>query len=134
MEPDIPDRQIVRPKFVGGLILVFLIPTFLFSFTPPSNLLNTVGVLGTFSWLLIRCFRTEQVDFAGLVSEKEARLIWIPSLIFGFLAHRFLSADASIAWFISAGAFGMYEPLVYNLMVGIGIITPREGRGYKGFE
>lgn len=134
VKTEIPERQRVRPKFVVGLIIVFLIPTLLFSFTPPSNLLNTVGVLIPFGWLSVRCFRTQQIDFAGLVSVSEARCIWIPSLVIGVLAYRFVGADACIAWFISAGAFSLYEPAIHNLLVLFGIIIPRERQGYKSFD
>ena len=134
VDAESPNHRAVRPKFVGGLILVFLVPTFLLSLMPLSNLLNTFGVLAPFAWLSARCLRSEQSDFSGLVSRPEARKIWVSCLLFGLLAYYFLGKEASIAWFISAGTFFLYEPFIFDFLVWLGFLPYPKDENYDPFD
>lgn len=124
-------KSVVRAKFFGTLLFVFLIPLYFWVAIFPETFMYIVGVFTPLTPLAFWCFLSGRYEFRLLISSRYAWIVSTFCVTIGVLNVGVDNLDCSISWYISSFIFFMFTTLFRNLLVVFGLYIPESGSSLK---
>jgi len=113
----------VRPRFVGALCLLCLVPIYLTGVIVPDSFWYTAGIAVPFSYFTYRCLFSGAQRFTGMISLSAYRVLYLGSFAIAVAIHFAAKVEWAISWYISGAAFLCGESVTQDVLAAFGLGT-----------